>query len=70
VAEGGWREQRSEAEMRGDKLCRQSGLRKSATGHPALPALLLLPLQVLHGWLCPYAASSSLPATLATLSCP
>jgi hypothetical protein len=56
--------------MRGDEPCRQSGLRRSATGHPALPALLLLPLQVLHRWLGAYAASSGLPAALGILSCP
>jgi hypothetical protein len=65
-----WREQRSETEMRGDELYKQFDRRKSATVLPALSALQLLPLQVLHGWLCLYTASSGLPAALGTLSTP
>jgi hypothetical protein len=56
--------------MRGDELYKQSGRRKSATVLHALPALLLLPLQVLRGRLYPYAASFGLPTAEGTLSCP
>jgi hypothetical protein len=56
--------------MRGDELYKQFDRRKSATVLPALSALQLLPLQVLHGWLCLYTASSGLPAALGTLSTP
>jgi hypothetical protein len=52
-------EQWSEAEMRGDELCRLSNQKRSAT---ILPVLLLLPLQVLHERLCSYDASSCPPA--------
>jgi hypothetical protein len=56
--------------MRGDELYKQFDRRKSATVLPALSALQLLPLQVLHGWLCLYTASFGLPAALGTLSTP
>jgi hypothetical protein len=57
----------SEAETRGNEPCRQSDLRRSATGHPALPALLL---HVLQGQLYPYIASFGLPTALDIPSCP
>jgi hypothetical protein len=44
--------------MRGDELCRLSDQKRSATVLPTQPALVLLPLQVLHERLCPYDASS------------
>jgi hypothetical protein len=56
--------------MRGDELCKQSGQKKSATVLPALSALLLLSLQVLRERLCPYVASSGVPAAQGTLSSP
>jgi hypothetical protein len=51
-------EQWSEAETRGDEPDRQSDQKKSRAGLSAQPGLLLLPLQVLHMWLCPYFSSS------------
>jgi hypothetical protein len=52
--------------MRGDELDRLSDLRKSGAGLPAQPALL--PLQVLHEQLYPYAASFYPPTAYGKLS--
>jgi hypothetical protein len=49
---------RSESEMRGDELERQSDRRKSSADLLALPDLLLLLQQLLHGWLYPTISSS------------
>jgi hypothetical protein len=40
-------------ETRGDGLEKQSSRRRSSIDLPALPDLLLLWRQLLHGWLCP-----------------
>jgi hypothetical protein len=61
-------EQWSEAEMRGDEHDRLFDLRKSGAGLPTQPGLLLLPLQVLHEWLCPYVYSFCPPAAQGKLS--
>jgi hypothetical protein len=54
--------------MRGDELDRLSDLRRSGAVLLAHPALLLLPLQVLHERLCPYDASFCPPTARGKLS--
>jgi hypothetical protein len=62
--------QRSEVEARGNELYRQSDQKKSRASLPTQPDLQLLPLQVLHVWLCPYAFSSCPLAAQDRQSCP
>jgi hypothetical protein len=60
---------RSEAEMRVDKLGRQSDRMRSAADRLSMPAQLLLVLELL-GLLCPNATSCGLPAAPNRQSCP
>jgi hypothetical protein len=65
-----WCEWRSEAGRRDDEHGMQSDLTESVADLQDRPTQRLLLLLLLHGLLCPYAASCGLPAAPSKLSCP